>query len=100
MRTCVHAGDLHFEKGDVSALVINQLFKLEKSVGRDEMALSEIAHALALSSVYPKQIEFVASKSASVPDYATPMKMYRLDIKGSIGFLVDKTRRGIKRRHR
>ena len=93
-RICVHAGELRFDEGDVSGLAVNQVCKMEKKVAAGDMVLSEIAHTLAAPSVYPKQCEFEEYKTVRLVGYARPVKLYRLGIKASLAFLIEKTAHG------
>jgi class 3 adenylate cyclase len=95
-RTCVHAGELRFDEGDTLNLATNQVSKMEKSVGAGEMVLSDIAHQLAVPSLYPRQCEFKEHGTVRIDGYSRPVKLHRLVVKADIAFLVDKTGRGRK----
>jgi class 3 adenylate cyclase len=93
-RVCVHAGEVHFAGGDTSALAVNQVFKMEKKVGARELVLTDVAHKLALPSLYPKQCDFEDYGTVRLDGYVRPVKLHRLVIRADIAFLIDKTRRG------
>jgi len=95
-RICVHAGEVRFADGDTSTLAINQVFKMEKKVGAGDLVLSDIAHNLALPSLYPKQCEFEEYGTVRLDGYTRPVKLHRLVVKADIAFLIDKTARGRK----
>jgi class 3 adenylate cyclase len=90
-RVCVHAGEIHFEEGDTTALAVNQVFKIEKKARAGELVLSDIAHQLALPSVNPKQCEFKEQGTVRLDGYPRPVKLHRLVVKAGIPFLIEKT---------
>jgi hypothetical protein len=67
----------------------NQVSKMEKRVGADELVLSDIAHRLGLSSLHPKQCEFKPHGTVLID--SRPMKLHRLVMKADIAFLINKT---------
>jgi class 3 adenylate cyclase len=95
-RIWVHAGEVRFEEGDARAVAISQVFKMKKDVAPGYLILSDIAHKLALPSLYPKQCEFKECGTVRLDGYARPVKLRRLVIKADIAFLIDKTARGRK----
>lgn len=98
VRICVHAGEVRFEGGDANGLAINQIFKMEKKVGAGDLVLTDVAHKLALPSVYPKQCEFEGYGTVRLDGYDRPVKLHRLVVKAEIAFLIDKTARGRKQK--
>ncbi|MBI3414243.1 MAG: adenylate/guanylate cyclase domain-containing protein [Verrucomicrobia bacterium] len=92
-RLCVHAGEVRFEAGETTALAVNQVFKMEKKVDAGELVLTDIAHKLALPSVYPKQCEFEEKGTIRLDGYARPVKLHRLIVKADVAFLRDKALR-------
>jgi class 3 adenylate cyclase len=95
-RVCVHAGEVRFEDSDPFSLASNQLFKIEKKVNASEVVLSEIAHNLALPSVYPKWCEFIECGEVRLDGYNRLVNLHRLILKADFAFLVDKTAHGEK----
>jgi class 3 adenylate cyclase len=95
-RICVHAGEVRFADGDTSTLAINQVFKMEKKVGAGDLVLSDIAHKLALPSLYPMQCEFKEYGTVRLDGYARPVKLHCLVVKADIAFLIEKTARSKK----
>lgn len=93
VRVCIHAGELRFVDGDPSDLATNQVFKMEKHAGADEVVLSDIAYMLARPSLYPKQFGFKRHGSAKIAGYTKPMMLYRLVNKSVLAFLIQKTAR-------
>lgn len=98
-RVRVHAGEVQFTEGDAFALAINQVVKLDKKARSHKFVLSEIAHALALPSVYPKQCVFKRCGIAQLDDCSRAIELHRLDTKAGIAFLMNKTREASQARN-
>lgn len=94
---CVHAGELRFTEGDTLNMATNQVTKMEKKIGPGELVLSDIAHKLALPSLYPKQCKFKVHGRVRIDGYSRPVTLHRLVVKADIAFLIGKTARGRKR---
>lgn len=92
-RVCVHAGEIIFKPNDLAGLAVNQLCKIEKEINAGEFVLTDLAHQLALSSVYPKQCAFEDYGTVPMEGCARPVRLHRLVVIHDIAFLIDKTRK-------
>jgi class 3 adenylate cyclase len=97
-RICAHVGEIRFEKADASALAINQLCKMEKRVRTEDIVVTDLVRQLALPSLVPQQCSFQRYTRVRLDGYPRPVQLHRLNTKGALGLVIDKTYRAKQRK--
>ena len=79
-RTCVHVGEVHLSGTNPLALAISQLFKMEKEVPADAVALTDSALHVAWPTVESPEELFFAKGAVEIPGFSEPVPIFTVNL--------------------
>ena len=80
IRTCIHLGEVFLDGVNPLSLAVSQTFKMEKSVGPNEIALTETAYHVAWPTIARAYHAFEECGAIELDGHDDPVSLYRLRI--------------------